>query len=344
MRIAFLPLAGPQNPYQLLMVKGLEQGGHQLVAGCDGAFFALTRTVLTRRPQAVHLDWPAKYYLRRNLVLTLVQSAFFYLDLLLFRLTGTQLVWTAHNLVEHDIRFAWLDKWAKRRLAATATKVRIFAEGQREAACHAFGIASAKIVTVPEGSYLGYYAHTQSQQDARYLLGLPPYGRVVLHFGNLRPYKGSVKLVEAFCQVAGPTDSLVLAGPAHNPAYVQAIAAAAKGDVRVVLRPGFVEAPQVQTYFMAADVAAFPFERIDNSGTVILAMGFGLVCVAPKVGAVSARLSAQQAYLFAPGGLAQALQKALAAPKAELQELGALNRRQVASFNWEDFAPVFDAL
>jgi glycosyltransferase involved in cell wall biosynthesis len=344
MRIACLPLAGPHNPYQNLLKAGLQRAGHEVVPGASGQFFPFIRTVFGKKPAAIHLDWAGSYYLRANPFFCAIQVVFFWVDTLVFSWLNVPLVWTLHNLTEHETKYPALDHWAKRRLARLSKKIRIFAEIQLPEAQKKLGKYGHKIVVVPEGSYVGHYPETQTRQDARFLLGLAENARVVLHFGNLRPYKGSIDLVQAFIAVAGPHDRLVMAGPAHNPAYVKSLQDAIGADKRILLIPGFVEEPRVQTYFMAADLAAFPFARIDNSGTVILAMGFGLVCVAPATGAVAGRLAGQPDFLFLPGQLSAVLQKALTTPAATLQALGQQNRAQVLAHTWDDFATVFASL
>jgi len=344
MRIACLPLAGPNNPYQNLMKAGLEKSSHTTVSGAAGQFFPLMRTVWQQHPQAIHIDWAGSYYLRANPVFCAIQAALFWVDIWFFSLQKVPLVWTLHNLTEHETSYPRLDHYAKLRLAKLATKIRIFSELQLPDAQRKFPKYAHKLCVVPEGSYVGHYPETQTRADARYLLGLPDKARVVLHFGNLRPYKGSIDLVNAFKTVAAPQDRLVMAGPAHNPSYVQAIKEAIGSDTRILLEAGFVDENRVQTFFRAADLAAFPFARIDNSGTVILAMGFGLVCLAPAAGAVAGRLAGQPDFLYAPGQLSQALKAALNAPANTLQVLGQANRAQVLSHRWQDFASVFAAL
>ena len=344
MQIACLPQAGAANPYQNLMRAGLADAGHQTHPGAAGNFFALCRTVFPNRPGALHLDWPGSYYLRRNRLLCLLQAAQFWLDLQLATASGVPLVWTAHNLTEHDVPHPGIDRWAKRLLAAKASRVRVFTDAQRQEAAQKFGVSPDKIVAIPEGSYVGYYPEQQTRLQARQLLHLPEQARVTLHFGNLRPYKGSAQLVRAFKAVAGPNDHLVLAGPAHTPAYVDDLRTAIAGDARIHLHAGFVAEEQVQTFFRAADLAAFPFQRIDNSGSVILAMGFGLPCLAPAVGAVAGRLAAQPDLLFAPGQLEHRLGFALAQPAHQLAAWGQANRTQVLAHRWADFAQVFTQL
>lgn len=344
MRISCLPLAGPHNPYQRLMMAGLRKAGHTVVYGKPGRFLALTRTALGQRPQAIHLDWPGSYYLRSNTLLCYLQEALFELDLALLRLTGVPLVWTAHNLSEHDTHHAHIDHRAKRSLARLARRVRIFSQVQLEEAADKLDILPDKLVALPEGSYIGHYPETQTREEARAALGLPPQARVILHFGNLRPYKGSSHLIHAFLQTAGPDDRLVLAGPAHTPHYVEHLRHIIGDDTRVLLHPGFVPEEKVQTYFHAADVAAFPFDRIDNSGTVILAMGFGLACLAPADGAVQARLHTQRELLFTPGDLTGHVQTLLTLPAEQLKAIGRRNREEVLQYRWEDFGPVFNNL
>ena len=283
MRIVCLPLASEGNPYQILMMHGLARAGHEPVAGAPGRFFPFRRSKPVQ-PDAYHLDWPGSYYLRRDPAASLVQLAAFKAELAWLKASRIPLVWTCHNLAEHDVPHPALDMAAKRALAAVATRLRVFSAEQATLAGQLFRVADAKIVVQPEGSYVGYYPHTKTNAEARAALSLQTGGRVLLHFGNLRPYKGTDLLLAAFFRYALPDDQLVIAGPAHTPAYIAQLARQAGGDSRVFLHPGFVAKEQVQNYFAAADLAVLPFRRITNSGSVILAMGFGLPVVAPASG------------------------------------------------------------
>ncbi len=345
--IACLPIAGSENPYQQLMMQGLRDAGFEVRHGVGGKWFAFTRTWLGQRPGFVHLDWPGSYYLRRSSPLALAQFLGLWLDLMTFKLIGGRLVWTCHNLKEHEVPHPGLDRRAKRLLGWAAWTIRVFSEGQRQAASEYLGVGMVKLVVVPEGSYVGYYPDTITKAEARRALGLPEDSRVLVNFGNLRPYKGVDRLIEVFNRLKPEGWRLLVAGPAHNKAYVEELRRLAGGNPDIVLRPGFIQTGEVQQYMRAADLAVLPFNRIDNSGSVILAMGFSLPVVAPAVGAVQGRLSGQPKLLFSiegpKDGFEEILATAMAMSELELRAIGNQNKEAVELFTWRDFGSVFKA-
>ncbi len=66
-------------------------------------------------------------------------------------------------------------------------------------------------------------------------------------------------------------------------------------------------------FFGAADVAVTPFRRITTSGSVVLAMSYGLPVIAPGVEAIREVLGDAADLLYEPGeeGLAAALTRAM---------------------------------
>lgn len=342
--IACLPIAGAENPYQQLMMEGLREKGFTVRHGEAGKWFAFTRTWRKRRPGFIHLDWPGSYYLRRKSGLALAQFLGFWLDLAVFRMMGGRLVWTCHNLKEHEVPHPGMDERAKRILGRSALKIRVFSGTQLEKAIEFLRVERSKLVVVPEGSYVGYYPDTVPQAEARKALGLPLDDRIMVNFGNLRPYKGIDRLIEAFNSLKPAGWTLLIAGPSHNPAYVEELKTEARTNPKIVLKQGFVKKEEVQLYMNAADLAVFPFNRIDNSGSVILAMGFRLPVVAPAAGAVKSRLNFQQELLFGDGEFHEKLAQVFGLQASDLQKIGAQNQKNLEKYKWSDFSGVFETL
>ena len=57
-----------------------------------------------------------------------------------------------------------------------------------------------------------------------------------------------------------------------NPDYFESIKKSINENIMLIDR--FIEDDELQYFFNAADVITLPFKKIENSGSVILAMGF----------------------------------------------------------------------
>ncbi len=60
----------------------------------------------------------------------------------------------------------------------------------------------------------------------------------------------------------------------------------------------FIENDELQYFYKAANVVVLPFNKVENSGSVILAMGFKKTVIAPKMGVLQKRLKKQNDFLY----------------------------------------------
>ena len=340
-RIAFLPIAGPRNPYQRLQMEGLRRMGATVVHGARGSIFAATRTQLRHRPDVIHFDWNYTYFLRRWRVLTHLWSVLYRLDIRLARLLGARFIWTLHNLETHEPIHRDLQQRVQRWFARQCDAIRVFDPDMVGRAVIYLDTDPIRFRVVPHGSYIGVYADVD-RTEARRRLGIPDDAFTMVSFGEMRPYKGLPALIHL---VRGTNDTdlrVVIAGRPSVPQVAQSLRTLAEGDPRIILRADFIPAEDVSTYFRAADVVVLPFESIDNSGSAILAMSFGLPVVAPRLGGLPRLLSEQPELLYESGGLEKAVASARTLGADRLKALGARNRERIATQRWEDLAPIFN--
>ncbi|MHB1928212.1 MAG: glycosyltransferase [Acidimicrobiales bacterium] len=147
-------------------------------------------------------------------------------------------------------------------------------------------LSRAASFVIPHGSYRGVYPDTASREQARRSLNLPSRSRVLLFFGQLRPYKRPERLVCLFRRFAGESDRLLIVGEPVVPAVAEAVAQCAGDDARVTLHLQKVRSSDVQIWFRAADVVVLPYERITNSGAAILALSLDCPVLAPAQGSL----------------------------------------------------------
>lgn len=339
--IACLPVAGPENPYQQLMRTGLN-GDKRLRAfsGVPGKFLGIAFTTLKYKPDYIHFDWVVSYYYRRWRWLTYASVPLFCGQVLLARWLGVKLVWTLHNLLPHDAAEAGVHRFCQRFLARRCEWVRVFGLNSVERAANELRIPADKFRVVPEGDYTGMYPNLISQESARERLRLPTLGKVFLYLGLIKPYKGVLELAQVFRQTRQPDDFLLIVGKIMDVKYGEDLKASLSANIALVDK--FIPADELQVYFKAADVVVLPFHKIENSGSVIMAMGFAKPIIAPGAGSVAERLKTQKELLLTEQNSLQAtLEKVGGYSRERLAEIGDENYRSLRLYRWEDFASCF---
>jgi glycosyltransferase involved in cell wall biosynthesis/O-antigen/teichoic acid export membrane protein len=337
LRACFVPF-DRNNPYQRQLVDHLQRLGVQV--STRSTLKGLLWSVLTgkEKPAVVHLHWLPSVRPTLTGVLRVLAFAFRLGGL---RLLGKRIVWTAHNLYSHEATSRRLEWWLTRIVLGAASGVIVHSETARRLVAEEFRLRDQrKILVVPHGNYIGSYPNAIPRDEARRRLGLPAGNLVFLFLGNLRPYKGVDRLIEAFRELKVEEASLVIAGRALNEAMASQLEAAVAGDERVQLGLGFVADDMVQVYMNGCDVVVLPYRDILTSGAVILAMSFGRACIAPGIGCIRDVLDERGAFLYDPSesdGLLKALERAVDG-RERLREMGAHNLAEAEKWGWEGIA------
>ncbi len=277
--VLILPKAS-ENPFVSRFSGALERMG----ATVDD--FTYTRA-LTRRYDVLHLHWPDSHLMSGSFAGSAFKHARLALLAALLRYRGTRVVWMLHNLQPHD-RNHWLSR-------------RLFALWFPKACTHvialtAFGLQSARSLypvlsrkhsaIIPHGHYRGAYARPSSKADCRDQLGLPRDRFTFLFFGSVRVYKNVPLLIEIFRSLEDRDVQLVIAGQPGHGISADELSQMCAGDDRISLKLEFIPDDAVPQYFGAADAVVLPFDSILNSGSVLLAVSFNRVVLAPSLGAL----------------------------------------------------------
>lgn len=243
----------------------------------------------------------------------------FFAALAEYQAGGGRLVYTVHNLAQHEGEGGAGETAAVQRLLRLADGLHVHAASMAGAVQR---IASAPpIAVIPHGHYIDAYPNSVSRADARRTLRLPlttvnhsPL-TVYLFLGLIRPYKGLEELLPAFRSLSDPGARLLIAGRPRPSDYATRLAAQAGDDPRVHWHPQFVPNDQVQLWMNAADIVALPYRQISTSGAAMLAWSFGKPVIAPALPAFLEPMSAAPflGLLYDPAdpaGLADALRQA----------------------------------
>jgi beta-1,4-mannosyltransferase len=337
-----------RNPYGQLLVSSLEARGVRVVSLGYRHLFALR--ALDGLPDAIHFQFIDVFVVPAGQVPALwrawLKGPLFLLQICLLRLAGCRIVWTVHNLGNHERRLAWVEWFFSLMFARLAHALVVHGEAAREAVMRAYRLRRDRITVVFHPNYDGAYPDHLTRDEARRRLGIEPATVVVLSLGPMRPYKGLPDAVRAFRSmehrgpavywIAGATpDAGVLAELRHD----------ADATAGVILRPGHVAPADVETLLKACDVVALPYRRILTSGAAVLAMTYGRPCVAPRLGCLPEVLDDRGAFLYdpaIPGGLRDALTRAVSSPA--LLSMGQHNRACASDWTWARAADILIAL
>lgn len=306
-------LAFPKNgtPYSECFYRALEARGVEVLEGVfSGGWLAGN----VRPGDWLHIHWPSFSYSakegRRQL---LVRFFRFVALLVLARLKGARVVWTAHNLLPHDrSAIAWLDVLGRQFIIRISSVVLV--RGQEAAAVLTgrFPGTKGKLVHIPHGHWIGYYPSATTSTEARTKLGIAEDTFAYLFIGLCKPCKNLDGLVRTF-RARKEEGVLLIAGHFQDPAYQAEILRLAGDDPRIRIHAGFVPDDEMQTFLVASDVVVLPYREILTSGAAMLAMSFGRPVVSIDRGFLRDVVTAETGLLFSLDdlqGLNCALRKA----------------------------------
>jgi glycosyltransferase involved in cell wall biosynthesis len=339
LRVVHLPVYR-ENAYQPLLLESLAARGVDIIEWGEDVRFL--RTALFRwKADILHFHWLHPFMLRESRAVTLLRSLRLLGTVFVLRLAGQRVVWTVHNLKNHDNLYVGIERFFTRLVAKLADGVIAHCEMAKRAACSAFGLRDEqRVAVIPHGTYVGRYPDHVPPDEARRRLNLPPDAVVFLFLGRIQPYKGALDLIDAFRRLPAPHARLVIAGRAGGDVDVGLMAGRATLDPRVIFRPGHVPDEEVQTYMNAADVVVCPYRDLLTSSAVVLAMSFGKACIAPHKGCLPETLPPDGRFLYDPSdpqGLSRALVDAVERRK-ELPRMGHENRAATERWRWDRVA------
>lgn len=252
--------------------------------GLDVQQVTLGRALATRErcPLGAHLQWPEQvlalaspWSAARNLVALLVKC-------FILRARGRRIVLTVHNLHSHDRRHPVLETilwWAAARLA-TDTHLLSAASEPAVLAAHP-ALHRTTVHVIPHGDYADLAARAPTREQARRTLSIPPHCELLLSYGYLRAYKGTLDLMRVFSTTASPGRRLRIVGRSMA-ADVSNLKNDAAADPRIDLRVGYVPDQDLLDLIAAADLIVQPFRKVLNSGTVMLALSCGRRVLVPS--------------------------------------------------------------
>ena len=338
MRIASWPHWYHPNPYLRAFYAGLEAHGmvHLPNVPLD------LKSLHEAGADALHVHWayplwrdPRRFHEKARAVLAfhrLVRGA---------RADGLLLLRTIHNLEHHEGSSGW-DRPGERPLRDA--DVRIYtSEWARDT-----GEGAARggtPVVVPIGDLDPWLSPDPGRDAAREALRIATDTRVLLCFGQIRPYKGFDVAVRALDRL-GPPYRLVVAGRPVLPDHGLHRPAGTRED-RLTLIQRELDEIELVRWLAAADVVLLPYRRITGSAALLTALSRSRGVVASDLPYFREVLGPEPdaGVLVAPddpSALAAGIERFFdRAPRAR----GAAARRIAAALEWPELVtPVVEAL
>ncbi len=338
MKVLYLP-EFTDNPYQAQLYRHLAR---ETGAVCNPGGVVFIHKVLAQRPNVVHFHWLHPFYIGKTSIRGHIAFVLFLCQWAILRVFGCRIVWTVHNLKDHEGRKPRTETLITRLVsrAADAIIVHCKTAGDDLRKCYPW-IDDKHIRVIPHASYLGVYPDHQDRATARTRLGLPGDTSVVLLFGEIRRYKGVLELLEAFLASDQAMSAILLiAGRVHEPELRTKLQQAADNNNHIRLHLQFIDDDDIQTYMAAADVVATPFRNVLTSGSVILALSFGKAIIAPRTGCIRDLEHEAKGFFYdsdTPDGLKNALNEAFEHVE-ELASMGKCNRQLASTQDWKTVA------
>jgi glycosyltransferase involved in cell wall biosynthesis len=268
-----------ENPYVESLFSHISQAGSTVEAFTFGRAWGEQYDVL-------HLQWPELHLRARSLPRLLAKHLRLALTCAVVRLRGGHVVWTLHNLQPHKRTHPLGEQWFRAWFSRLCSHAIALTPQGLEAARHAFPALNRKqCAVIPHGHYRDAYGPAPPRSEARERLQLPRNAFVYLFFGNIRPYKNVPTLLDAFAQLDASDACLVVAGQPSAGMSAEALQARTR-DARIRYHLRFIPDAEVPVFLAAANAVVLPFDSIQNSGSVLLALSFHRAVLAPRLGAL----------------------------------------------------------
>lgn len=337
LKVTFAPWYTRENPYQIQLYEKLTLLGVQIeTTNCST--LNLLSTIKQSQAHVLHIHWLDHFFLTRtNKLVSFIKLLLFISQLCILRLMNIKIIWTVHNIKNHQNKHLELDRIGSILVSRLAHGLIVHSKAAKNEVLKVFHLKQDKnIFIVPHGNYIGVYENKISQVEARKYLNIPDSSLVLLFFGLIHPYKGVLDITKALKQLNYEDVYLVIAGKPCNEVMAEQLAQEAEDNNKIKFISGLVPDEQVQIYMNACDVVVLPYKEFLTSGAVILAMSFRKACIAPRKGCIYEVLDDTGSFLYNPDiedGLLQALNNVVQ-KRDYLSGMGTHNYNLANQWNW----------
>ena len=342
-----MPNYSKLNPYQNLLLKNLADVGFDVRYGMRKVYFSfidlsiLFNLIKNYKVDIIHLHWQHPFIIhKKRKILAIFKCLLFIVQLSFIKFLGVKIVWTVHNLKNHDNKFIRIEKKFTRIVALLADAIIAHCRTSRLEIIELFKINKDKVFVIPHGNYHKVYKDKLTRQESRKKFNLVDTDFTYLFLGLIRPYKGIVDLIESFQNINDPSVKLIIAGRLESKELGDVLKKKEAFNNHIMSKFHYIDDDEIEIYMKASDVMVLPYRDIINSGSAILGMSFGKAIIAPYLGCIPELLNNEGGILYDPNdknGLLKAMKLALAS-KNKIVQMGEANFELAKKMDWKDVA------
>lgn len=353
-RVIHLPDYRAGNPYQKLLSEHLSDIGHEIKHGRNKTVFSfidvsvLFNLLIHRKFDILHLHWQHPYLLHSKRLLMMLRGTLFLCQLILIKLLRVKIVWTIHNLKNHENKFIQTELFFSRIIAKLADAIIAHCNVSKMQISKVFEANPDKIAVIPHGNYVRVYSDVLTRPQARQLLDLKDSEFVFLFLGLIRPYKGIVQLIDSFKKLNSRSSRLIIAGRLHDKSLADILLKSTSSNENITLKLQYIDDDDIEVYMKASDALVLPYQDIVNSGTAILGMSFGKPVICPRMGCLPELLAdnGNETLLYDPAdenGLLNTMNTALQST-TNITDIGKANLASAKKLGWKRIATLTNDL
>lgn len=276
------------NPYQRIFSESLETAGLNVIRIPPTKWWPI-QTAFNVDCDILHFDWPHDWYNGKNLFTRWLKSSMYRRGLR--KESKSKLIWTVHNLQSHNCIDVGFEREMIQLLINRCDGLMLMSQSALELLRKSYFVSSEKSIRVVyHGHYCDAYPNVVTRKAARNALHIAEKDFLAVTIGSIKPYKGIEQLLERFLMRPVPEMQWIIAGEVLDESFRdrlgELIKRANRCGNRIELRPSVVKDIDLQGFFNAADAAILPFDQILNSGSLLLAMSFGVPVFAANKGSI----------------------------------------------------------
>jgi glycosyltransferase involved in cell wall biosynthesis len=268
----------------------------------------------------------------------------YYLILVLKKILGIPVVYTAHNALPHEENKRNIKVY--RRIYQLADQLITLTEDQKDRLLAFTPLNPEQVAVIPHGGYLDLIS-PRGRSEIRDKIPNPQGKQVIAFCGLIKPYKGLDVLLEAFQRVRREKNNVLLAvlgKPQGNfLAYRQLIRELEIPPEDLYFDLRYLPLPTMRDYLMGADAAVLPYRSATQSGQVAFYYELGIPVIASAVGGLPEQVFDGETGRLVPAGdpvqLAQAILWILDKSAKEMEAMREnMNSLVSEEFGWESIA------
>jgi len=289
MRVVFAPDFG-DNDYQYLLKFSLNKLNIETFSALRKSLFPLMRSCAKYQAKALHLHWTGTYVFSSSIFLSFLKSIHFIFELVLLRLTGIKIVWTVHNLINHERYQEKFEFFVNKIVIRLSNSLIVHSHAQKEKLIEFYGEkVKGKTFIAPQGGYASLYEKKISYDQAKKTIGIAEKEKVFLFYGNIRPYKGVDILIDAF--LLNPFGKFLIIAGRCDDETEKSIKNKLNGLKNFLFHCEYVSREETSIYWAASDFLVLPYREIFNSGLVSFAISMGKPVIYSSLPTLEAELS-----------------------------------------------------